>query len=110
MVHKLTEQEIIKLYEQGKIIRFYQSRYWRDHVRPKVLERDNNECQECKKKGKYAKAKNVHHIIELQDDATKAYDTDNLISLCIYCHNDVHGKGDNFFKKKVLDFEDVEQW
>lgn len=51
----LTIQEINKLYEQDNIIKFYKHPYWRKHIRILALERDNSECQECKRNGKYSK-------------------------------------------------------
>ena len=34
----------------------------------------------------------VHHIVELSEDKGKAYDADNLISLCNSCHADTHSR------------------
>ncbi|MEB8734799.1 HNH endonuclease, partial [Bacillus cereus] len=69
----LTIQEIIKLYEEDNMIKFYKHSYWRKHIRIVALERDNSECQKCKRKGKYSKGRNVHHIKELRDRPGLAY-------------------------------------
>ncbi|PGS60624.1 HNH endonuclease, partial [Bacillus cereus] len=63
----LTVQEIRSLYEKDKIVKFYKHRYWSKHIRLQALERDNNECQACKRLGEYRKGRNVHHIKELRD-------------------------------------------
>lgn len=69
----MTGEQVMELVRKDKTIRFYQHRYWCDNIRVKVLSRDNYECQECKKKGKNSRGKNVHHIIELKDDVTKRF-------------------------------------
>ena len=55
-----------------------------------ALLRDSLLCQECLRKGIYSKADEVHHIIELKDDVTKAYELDNLESICHSCHMKEH--------------------
>lgn len=74
-------------------------------MRQKILERDNYECQECKRQGRvtvdiYEKNKNdrkkiklvVDHIKELEDYPELALDPDNLETLCVTCHNKKHGR------------------
>lgn len=109
MVIPLTIQEIMRLYEQDKIIKFYKHPYWYKNIRLKALERDNHECQSCKRKGKYSKGRNVHHIKELRDRPDLAYNLDNLETLCIRCHNDEHEKEKNIIKRKCV-IDDVERW
>jgi DNA-directed RNA polymerase subunit RPC12/RpoP len=53
--------------------------------------RDNYTCQNCKKYGKH-----IHHINYNKTDCNK----NNLITLCIYCHNKTNFNRD--FWKKVL--------
>ncbi|MES9780301.1 HNH endonuclease signature motif containing protein [Bacillus thuringiensis] len=105
----LTIQEINKLYEQDNIIKFYKHPYWRKHIRMLALERDNSECQECKRKGKYSKGRNVHHIKELRDRPDLAYTLSNLETLCIQCHNKEHNKEKNIVKKRCT-IVDEERW
>ena len=69
--------------------KIYNSNEWLD-IREVALLRDNLLCQECLRKGIYTEAKIVHHIVELKDDVTKAYDLDNLESVCVACHNKEH--------------------
>ena len=63
----------------------YNSRRWKDIVRPQVLRRDHYTCAICG-----GRAEEVHHIQELTpdnitDDAI-VFGMDNLQSLCRDCH------------------------
>lgn len=90
-----------KTKEQKK--KFYNSGAWRE-LRRKALERDNNECQRCKKLGlvhvdsvkKEDERKsielNVHHIKEIEDYPELALNLDNLETLCLDHHNEIHGR------------------
>lgn len=68
---------------------FYRSAIWL-HKREEILVRDNQECQKCKRKGKYSKADCVHHIKHLKDRPDLALVDSNLLSLCNCCHNEEH--------------------
>jgi len=82
------------------------------------MERDNNECQRCKRNGltsidvyehtgKRKKIKLVvHHIKELEDHPAFALDIDNLEVCCVKCHNEIHGRTQ---EKKEPQWND-EQW
>ncbi|WP_318841570.1 HNH endonuclease signature motif containing protein [Metabacillus halosaccharovorans] len=54
--------------------------------------RDNNECQNCKRIGRYRAADHVHHLKEVKEYPEYALTFDNLESLCRRCHNDVHDR------------------
>ncbi|WP_255294534.1 HNH endonuclease [Bacillus cereus] len=41
------------------------------------------ECQECKRRGKYSKGRNVHHIKQLRNRPDLVYNLSNLEKLCI---------------------------
>jgi 5-methylcytosine-specific restriction enzyme A len=85
--------------------KFYDSEEWK-LIREEVKKRDNYECQECKRNGyvtidtneysEKAKRKKiqlvVHHIKELEDHPELALDMDNLETLCVNCHNRIHGR------------------
>lgn len=65
-------------------IRFYKSKEWQT-TRKRVLERDNYECQQCKRDGKlttYDKSKrkslDVDHILSLEHHPEFAHDLNNL--------------------------------
>ncbi|MEQ6353949.1 HNH endonuclease signature motif containing protein [Lysinibacillus sp. M3] len=105
--------------------KFYSSYTWRK-LRQQIKERDNFECQECKRNGlvfidtfemnKSGRRKKikliVHHKLELQDRPDLALDVDNLETLCVNCHNKLH---DRYFKfaswqPKRNRFADDEKW
>lgn len=100
---------------------FYNSKEWKSK-RLQILERDHYECQACRERlrlaaaegkrlyGKDAKirrATEVHHKKELKDYPRLRLDDDNLVSLCVKCHNDKHGRRTKEFakKKKVVSEE-----
>ena len=109
----LTEQECRAFYNDMK---------WRN-MRSYIKEKNNYECQECKRKGKvsldiYEKNKNdrkkiklvVHHIKELKDYPELALDEDNLETLCVECHNKIHDRHfKSNFKQRELKWKD-ENW
>lgn len=70
-------------------ILFYKTKDWKQK-RKEVLDRDNNECQLCKKSGKVTKATTVHHIKHYENRPDLALTDDNLISVCESCHNKLH--------------------
>lgn len=73
---------------------FYKSRAWA-RTRAYILKRDSNECQACKARGlvtiKDHSTLIVHHIEPLEYVPSKALDESNLITVCIGCHNFIHG-------------------
>jgi 5-methylcytosine-specific restriction endonuclease McrA len=79
------------LIRQDKLIPFYKCKEWRA-LRQEALERDNFECQECKRKGRYKRAQNVHHLKEVKARPDLALELNNLECICIACHNAVHDK------------------
>ena len=99
--------------------KFYSSREWK-RIRLIVLERDNYECQECRRKGlvtidtneysESAKRKKiklvVHHVKELEHHPELALEIDNLEVNCVDCHNAEH---DRVFENTVNKWED-ERW
>lgn len=103
--------------EQKK--KFYNSTNWNE-LRQQALERDNYECQECKRQGlvhvdsikvegeRKSVELNVHHIKEIEDHPELALELDNLETLCIYHHNVIHGKG--FKSQKPNKWEHDEKW
>lgn len=95
------------LIRQDKLKTFYDSALWK-HRRLEALERDNYECQECKRNGKYRRGKNVHHIKEVKDSPDLALTLDNLETLCIQCHNEIHDK--RLKKDKRKPFVSPEKW
>ncbi|GLO64740.1 MULTISPECIES: HNH endonuclease [Bacteria] len=91
--------------EQQK--KFYRSSEW-IATRQRILERDNYECQECKRQGRVYTDKHdpdkhkrldVDHIKELEDYPELALDDDNLETLCVRCHNKKHNRFKHQYKK-----------
>jgi|SRR5690625_69842 len=74
---------------RGWARRFYRSAEWMAK-RQEILRRDNHECQQCKRDGKFSPANTVHHIEHLIDRPDLALEADNLESLCPGCHNREH--------------------
>ncbi|OCA84495.1 alpha/beta hydrolase [Bacillus sp. FJAT-27225] len=89
--------------------KFYDSPDWK-RKREHIKQRDNYECQECKRQGSVtidmneyserAKRKKialvVDHIKELEDHPELALDDDNLETLCVKCHNIKHDRAFEF--------------
>lgn len=91
----------------GDVDKFYNDRIWRKKRRY-IIERDNKECQKCKRKGGYSKATCVHHKKHLKEYPLLALDDDNLEALCDTCHNEEHPeKLTNNTKEK---FTTKERW
>ena len=68
----------------------YKSRSW-DKARANILAQYNHIClYSFYKEGKIIKATDVHHIVEILDDDTLAYNEDNLISLSKEKHRLIH--------------------
>ena len=79
-------------------------------MRAYILERDNYECQWCKRDGKVtSKADSVlevDHIKELKDYPELALDETNLRTLCKDCHNKRHERFNYREKKKNIKWND----
>lgn len=101
-------EEIINLVRSDKLMKFYKSKAWLT-LRQEALKRDHYECQSCKRKGKYRRAKNVHHIKEVKKHPELALDLDNLESICIPCHNDEHKRLEKYQENKPK-FVNEERW
>ncbi|PAF31871.1 HNH endonuclease [Paenibacillus sp. 7516] len=109
---------VYKTIEQKR--KFYDSGEWKQ-LRAKVKQRDNYECQPCKRNGlvsidtnEYSESARrkkiqlvVHHIKELEDHPDLALDIDNLETVCVDCHNREH---DRVFERNVNKWEGDERW
>ncbi len=88
---------------------FYTSSDWR-MMRAYILERDNYECQWCKRDGKVTSQLDsvleVDHIKELKDYPELALDESNLRTLCKDCHNKRHERFNYREKKKNIKWND----
>lgn len=97
---------LLDLIDNDKLSKFYTSKtIWRPK-RAEILKRDNYECQECKKLGKYSAATTVHHIKHLKQYPLLALTDSNLESVCDECHNILHPeKHKNYIPKEPINKE-----
>lgn len=63
--------------------------------RKSVMERDRFTCQDCGTNG-YLQA---HHIIPFSEDYSRAFDVDNGKTVCVSCHEKIHGRFIGKFKQ-----------
>lgn len=116
---------IRELMDTNQLWRFYKTKEWLE-LRNRVLELAHHECEDCKAKGKYTRAKLVHHEHEVRDypaQALSMYYQDehgaphrNLWALCQDCHEARHGRmyrgQDNGMAKRMEEIEErfPERW
>lgn len=103
--------------------RFYKGSAWYGPrgMRQRALDRDNHECQMCKREGRVTVDServdgerkvprlNVHHIMEIEYYPELALELDNLMTVCISCHNRIHNKMIGYTTKKESIWE-AERW
>ena len=83
--------------------KIYVSKRYRK-VREQVLNDYNNICLfSLAIEGKIRPAYEVHHIVEIIEDSSKAYDYDNLIPLTEFRHREVH----NLYKKDKANTQEL---
>lgn len=84
--HKVSKRD-------DEIAKFYSSVQWRK-VRESALIRDHYLCQCCLKNGMIKPAEIVHHKVEVRDVGgwDRRFNVDNLESVCLACHNKIHGE------------------
>lgn len=109
-----TVEEIKELIRSGNKKKFYDDPYWRYKLTNEILERDNHECQECKREGKLSikqqgKKLDIHHKKELEEYPELAYDKDNLETVCVHHHNILDNKKVFRYKPKKK-FINEERW
>lgn len=74
---------------------FYQSSEWKILRNRKFFDA-NGICENCYKlvdedgNHKIIQAREVHHIVPIEEDWSKRLDYNNLILLCPNCHNEFH--------------------
>ena len=82
---------------------FYHTKQWQN-IRERALKRDGYKCRECARFGKIRPATQVHHIKPIEEAPELKLDMDNLISLCMACHNKKHPeKGRNSLSVNRVD-------
>jgi len=105
-IHKITNSEVTKeTYQEGRQKGFY-------NVKAFVLARDEHTCQICKQ-GKSGTKLHNHHIVFRCNGGTDS--PDNLITLCLDCHEQLHAYSDaqkrslKLQKKKCVNTSDAVQ-
>ena len=68
---------------------FYNSSEWKTLRNYKFGQADGL-CENCKKNGIVRAAREIHHVIPIDEDWSKRLDYENLIALCPDCHNEQH--------------------
>jgi len=43
-------------------------------------------CERCKEHGRIKGAEEVHHVVPIRVDESKAFEWDNIQSICVPCH------------------------
>ena len=84
-----------KQYQQGEQYGFY-------NIREYIFHRDDHKCQHCKGKKK-DKILVIHHINGKKEGATNR--PEELMTLCLTCHNQHHDGIDVIPKKKLKQFK-----
>jgi 5-methylcytosine-specific restriction enzyme A len=97
-----------KHYEENiKREKFYNSKKWKE-FRNLYFEKMNGICELCNQKGLTVAGENLHHIIELTEgnihDEKIALDEENVILLCINCHNIQHERDIKENKKNKMKY------
>lgn len=110
-------QQISAWVKNDELRRFYTSRTWRN-LRADIFSADRNECQRCKARGKYSRAKVVHHVMHVRSHPelalSKHYFDEagevrrQLVSLCDACHEEEHPERLKQYAPKIP--VTVERW
>lgn len=92
------------LIDAGESDKFYSWTVW-ERRREDVLRLDRWECQLCKAKGRYRRARIVHHVKHLKDRpdlALSIWDGKErqLVSVCKQCHEEQHPESQRQFSPK----------
>ena len=95
----MTTDEIRTLIREGRTADFYNDWQWR-RLAHKVMHDQHYECQYCKARGRYTRARFIHHVNHLKEHPELAYqeyyiDSNgetkrNLIACCHMCHEAQH--------------------
>lgn len=108
-------EQLKKKIETDEVDSFYHWKSW-ERLRKQVLAMDHWECVRCKEKGKYQKARVVHHVNHLKDRpdlALSVYDNNgrrNLVSLCKACHEMEHPERMQIYNGRTAQPVTDERW
>jgi 5-methylcytosine-specific restriction protein A len=87
---KLSKTKRRPTYNKAGYQKVYNTPRWKRLRAEKVA--NNPVCELCAAKGITRVVEEVHHLVpfEIDNDLSLAYDYDNLISLCVECHKQLH--------------------
>lgn len=89
----------------------YNTTMWRRLRKARLIEHPL--CEKCLEEGRVTPAETVHHVIPISQAGSKleamdiAFDSNNLMSLCRKCHEEIHANDhrEQWKKKKQLKYE-----
>lgn len=93
---------IRRLIEDNQVHDFYNSPMWK-RKKKEILKAQHHECQRCKAKGQYKRARTVHHRKYLRIRPDLALADDNLEAICDECHYNEH-------HRRKPGFMNIERW
>lgn len=110
---------LLELFALGQEYKFYKTQEWLQ-LRQEILEDNHYECEKCREKGIYTRAKLVHHVNEVRHRPdlalSKTYRDDegneqkNLMALCQNCHEEEHERAYVGQVNKPKGFTNEERW
>lgn len=87
---------------------FYNSKQWKD-VEKLYKQKQHHLCEKCMEEGRFTPGEIVHHKIHLSEanyrDPEISLNFENLMLLCIPCHNNIHYKKSAPKRWKFVDGE-----
>lgn len=88
-----------------KYQQFYNSKSWLD-LRNRKFYDANGLCELCYKDGIVREAREIHHIVPINENWNKRLDYDNLIALCPSHHQEQHNR-DSQLQKFLRDWNNL---
>ena len=87
-----TTEQIKAMAAAGNMSAFYNEWSWRK-LSAEIIKNGHNECEMCRRRGKYTPATLTHHVTPLRQAPELAYERSNLMPLCHDCHDMIHERG-----------------
>lgn len=88
-----------------KFTSFYNSPEWKN-LRNRKFYASNGLCELCYKEGIIKEAREIHHIVPINENWSKRLEYDNLIALCPAHHQEMHNR-DSQLQKFLRDWENI---
>ena len=93
---------VLFIYAMKQTDPFYLSTRW-EHLRQKIMRRDNYMCRECLRFGRHRQGEMVHHAIPREDFPELEWTAWNLVTLCNACHERMHLRVSNELSQAGID-------